>query len=647
MTGSQGTGTTTFSTRVQGYHWQAIQTLDASGQDNWSPLGTTTRVTRKVYPAFTSTEKLYWEESGVIIPLNLTQPLAQLSPGPRIGGGQYYEPNGELNVIGGQGVGERPDIGIANEYAAQAFISGTETNWDYARLFTLGTSIHGVMMMINEATGRIPPLNNGPPNGPGGNGVGGSYASLGSPSWTGVTLFGGGNHQLGIGLNGLTDVPHNQPNSSFDICCGTHGYQTYVSHVPNFNGFTYTIFGDRHWLDLMRWRGNADLAQNRVGPNPEPGLPSARDGFATYTDGNTYHYYGLMLWCCQTRGSSWMMRDVTYPAAFGGDNDIERGYFEDLLTETGNFYPLFEVWKNGPGNTNYSTSINLPNDNGSSIGVEVFIEDYQWEAAWLQLAWLHQPMASTWMTRFQRYYEGIIGGQLPGAPVSYYGVAYTLSPALHIANYAATDIYGGNQGPGMNGTDASDFGVGVTSGIVNGIATGGQMSTTSYTITPGDHLQNITGWIEVGLGQLGAAVDQLGSGWYTILGPVDNSGYYHTFYLQCPLGHAVDATCPTPGAAFTGFTRGGVPITNEYNVLQLNLRPTYDPGPGAGYSDPNYDKYSGQVLNGLHIAGYSVPHATADFSSRDGNGGYNPSYPSFWWDPSIVIPGLPAPHNGL
>ena len=93
----------------------------------------------------------------------------------------------------------------------------------------------------------------------------------------------------------------------------------------------------------------------------------------------------------------------------------------------------------------------------------------------MQLAWLHQPMASTWMTRFQRYYEGVIGGQLPGAPVSYYGVAYTLSPALHIANYAATDIYGGNQGPGMNGTDASDFGVGVTSGIVNGIATGGQI----------------------------------------------------------------------------------------------------------------------------------------------------------------------------
>jgi hypothetical protein len=135
--------------------------------------------------------------------------------------------------------------------------------------------------------------------------------------------------------------------------------------------------------------------------------------------------------------------------------------------------------------------------------------------------------------------------------------------------------------------------------------------------------------------------------WYQILGPVDNSSFYHTFYLQCPLGHAVDATCPTPGAAFTGFTRGGVPVTNEFGYEQFKYRLSFDPGPGNGYVDPTYDQYAGQTLSALKILGYSVPNALADFAVRDGNGGYNPTLPSNWWDPTVIIPGLPTPHNGL
>ena len=113
------------------------------------------------------------------------------------------------------------------------------------------------------------------------------------------------------------------------------------------------------------------------------------------------------------------------------------------------------------------------------------------------------------------------------------------------------------------------------------------------------------------------------------------------------MGHAVDATCPTPGAAFTGFTRGGNPVVNEFNTENFQFHLQYDPGPGAGYADPNYDQYTGQVINGLHILGYSVPHAMADFAMRDGNGGYNTGLPSMWWDPTVVIPGLPAAINGL
>ena len=105
---SQGTGTTGFSFRVQHYHWEAWQTLDWSGQDNWSPFGATTRVTRKVYPALTSAEKRYWEETGIIIPLNLAQPTPTLGPSPGYGAGTNYEPMGRLNVIGFQAPGRAP-----------------------------------------------------------------------------------------------------------------------------------------------------------------------------------------------------------------------------------------------------------------------------------------------------------------------------------------------------------------------------------------------------------------------------------------------------------------------------------------------------------------------------------------------------------
>src|SRR5438874_1510674 len=234
--GSQGSGTTSFSARVQHYHWETWQTLDWSGQDNWSPFGTTTRVTRKVYPAFTAAEKLYWQETGIIIPLNLSQPSGGIGPSAAFGAGTNFEPFGRLNVIGFQGTGTRPDLGIANEFANQAFITGTEQAWDYAREFTLGSSMHGVNMMLNEATGRIPVLNNGPPVGPGGNGNGGSYAALDAPMPQ-VTLLAGGNATLGSGINGVAGTPTNQPNPSYDITGGTFNYGTYLSHIPSFDGF--------------------------------------------------------------------------------------------------------------------------------------------------------------------------------------------------------------------------------------------------------------------------------------------------------------------------------------------------------------------------------------------------------------------------
>jgi hypothetical protein len=637
MTGSQGTGTTSFSTRMQHYHWETWQTLDASGQDNWSPLGTATRVTRKVYPAFTAAEKLYWQESGLIIPVNLSQPTPTvINPPYGQGGGDNYAPFGRMAVIGGAGTGPRPDLGISNEYAVQALITGTQQAWDNARLFTFGSSVHGYSTVLNEATGRIPVLNNGPPTGLGGNGAGGSYAGLGAPQ--NQLEVGEGSRLSPLIVYGVVDPVHNQPNASYEIAGGLFQGGTGLDHMPSFGGFTYAVFGDRHFLDMMYWQGNRAFLMQRVGPGPELGQGYYRDNNATFTDGHTYHYWGLLIDCCQWRGSAWLIRDVTYPATFGGDSNIERSYYNDFLTETGNYYPLFLAFKDGAGSTGFSKSILGLDNVGGGTGVDTFITSYIAGAAYIMQTFLHTPLAAGWNSTLQRFYEGVCGGQLSGAPVSFYCIDYTYQPQIHDGD--ATPVgFGGNVGQYMNGTDASDFGSWTP---YTNILTGGQMSVNDYIVTAGDTLKSITGWAGVGV------IDQLpGNQWFTIIGPIDNSSTYHTFYVKCPLGHAVDATCPTPGAAFTGFTRSGTPITNEFTYDQPKYRLAYDPGPGNGYANLNYVQYGGQTINGLHILGYNVSHATSDFNTRAGIGYYNPAMPSYWWDPTIVIPGLPTPHNGL
>jgi hypothetical protein len=441
--------------------------------------------------------------------------------------------------------------------------------------------------------------------------------------------------------DGLADTPHNLPNATYPADRGQWLCGTYISHMPSFNGFTYAVFGDRNFLDTMRWHGNLDFLQQRPGPGPELGQGYYRDNNAVFTDGNTYHYYGLLTDCCQTRGSSWLFRDIIYPATFGSDNDIERSYFHDFLVETGNYYPMWLKFKDGPGNSNYSTSILTPNAPGESVVPDTYQMSYVSAVAWLMTTFLHEPLGSSWMTKYQRFYEGVMGRQLAGAPVSYYAVDYNLELFIHNGDDGGLTPQQGNFGPSVNGTDASDFGN--WSNHTN-IVSGGQLSVSNYVVAPGDTLKPVTNVPLIGT----ASLDQLsGSVWYQILGPVDNSSFYHTFYLQCPLGHAVDATCPTPGAAFTGFTRGGVPVTNESNYEQFKYRLSFDPGPGNGYVDPTYDQYAGQTLSALKILGYSVPNALADFAVRDGNGGYNPTLPSNWWDPTVIIPGLPTPHNGL
>jgi hypothetical protein len=538
-------------------------------------------------------------------------------------------------VVGGDQGGERPDLGYITEWQSQAFVNGTQTNWYWSRLYTMASNFHGPSTVLDESTGRIPVLNNGPPTGPGGNGVGGTYGAgtnasvaLGTPqpqiTWTPYT--------------GLVNPLQNVPNSLVDWRVGIFAGTSYA-HIPNFVSLSYLFFGERLYLDMSYLNATRDLLQ--FGPGPGPGArDSLRDNILTGPKG-TNHYWGTTIACCQARGSAFMLRDRTFPAALGGDGNIERQYFNDQITENLNYYQVWvNPYKDG-ATTNIENSIEGPDYPGSwgipdtFVGNYIFLTTYGMQSLLHALGSPGSTNWSLWVSPVTRFYEGVCGMTAVGHPNSaFYCIDFTIQQANY--NGDAT-MSGANVGPAVNGTDVSSFG-----NLQNGtnFLAGGQMQYASgfgyYTLAPGDTVRSVNNSYT----NDGSFVDQLpGTQWFHVIGPVNNTN--GTYYIQCPVGHAVTSTCPTPGAAFTGFTQNGVSLTGTQQ-WQILYRPSFDPGPGSGYVDNNYTKYGGQVMNGLTVMGENVADGLAIFNSaaRNGPAYYNSSFPGIWWDPTIVVPGL-------
>lgn len=343
-------------------------------------------MTYDILPAFTLAEKTYWEQTGTIVPINLSQTGMSLGTAWSNGADPNYHPLGRLNVIGGTQPGPRPDIGIINEYAAQAMIRGTRADWQSARLFTLGTSHYPWSAMLNETTGRIPALNNGPPNGPGGTGVGTAYKELGAPFPQTI---------LSSVAQPLQGVPIATANYTSGFWSG--GNSTYISHEPSFDGVSYLVFGRRDFLDLTYLHSNrAAYFGNGIGPG---------DGLRDDIQGGN-HYWGLFLNCCQTRGSDWAFRDKINAAMLGVDNNDERIYANDVITENGNYYPHWLSYKDGLGTTNYSTSLTYPNNAGGGIIPDTYIGNYGFLAScmgWVNLRATRKDLARQNCGIYRRY----------------------------------------------------------------------------------------------------------------------------------------------------------------------------------------------------------------------------------------------------
>jgi hypothetical protein len=176
---TQGSGPQNFSFWVWHTHWQNWYTVAQDGRENWT--SGTSRNVSPLYPAFVASEKAYWEQSGAIPPIDFNQPFTpqQLNTGNWLS--FNYNPLSRVNVTGGNGGGIRPEIGLISEWAFEAFMPETPASWDKMRVFDLAGAAYPYTTLLNEATGRIPALNNGPPTGPRGNGTGASYAPFDAP----------------------------------------------------------------------------------------------------------------------------------------------------------------------------------------------------------------------------------------------------------------------------------------------------------------------------------------------------------------------------------------------------------------------------------------------------------------------------------
>ena len=605
---SQGIGSTNFSFRVWHGHNLGWLTLDPSGAENWT--SGTNRVTHDILPALATAEKTYWEETGLVSPIYLGQTGINVAPAFTSANlDANYHPLGRNNVFGTGATGERPDLGVMTEFAAQAFVRGTPADWSLARLYSLSTMHYAAATMLNEETGRIPALNNGPPSGPGGNGVGGVYSQLGTPF----------TKSLGDTASPLENVPVNGVEYRYGFWGTASG--TDVAHEPAFNSITYALLGGRHYLDMIYLHSNRNAYLTFWGN----GDTNSRD----FTiNGN--HYWGLFINTNQTRGSAWSFRDRVDAAIYGADSNQESQYNNDIVTENSNYYPQFLSYKDGPGNSNYSNSITPPDNIGGAYSADTFVSNYLMLAAYHGWTTLRTPLAKTWLTQLQRFINATCGEGAVGHLSAFYCIDYVFSPAVHNGQWLGPNAPA--IGQYMNGTDASDFGAG---SVWPNLLAGGvfqQANGNFYALTAGDTMKNLN----ITAYGPSAAFDQLPPDqWMTITGPIDNNA--GTFHVLCPASHPVDASCPSPGTgAFTNFTRSGVIIEPE-NAENFIFRPTYSPS--TSYHNTTYVRYGGELMTGLQIVGYDVSNALAIWNTRAGVSWYNSSgYPSQYWDLSVVVP---------
>lgn len=363
--------------------------LDTTAKENWTS-GTTGRYTSPLDPAFTLAEQLYWEQSGSSA--TNAEGVAVSGPTGLLNGSVpvtlYYNPLSRCNIIGGSGVGARPDIGLVTEWFSQAFLGETAAEWSAARLFATCYGSYPYSWMLDDTVHRLIPLNNGPLD-VSGVGGGGNYPGLAATQPNTYKLAVATSFGVGPSLQFTPDATYNGYGGG--LWGPGSGYLN--DHMPSFVYGAYQIFGSRHLLDDLYQQGNRAMQSTPTGPGE-----NYRD-FVMPTNG--LHYRNDQPPSFESRAGYWKHRDTVIAAAFGGDANPEKAYFTDLLHENFNYWTQFKIWKDG-GGSSFTNSFNIYEHGAAPT---IFMQAMGAAAAYTGWTLLRDPLSQDGISRARRQIE--------------------------------------------------------------------------------------------------------------------------------------------------------------------------------------------------------------------------------------------------
>jgi hypothetical protein len=603
---SQGSGTHSFSARVWHSKWMGWYATDQSAKENWSTG--TTRTISPIDPAWTTAERNYFEQSGVIPPLESNAPVDTniINRGNRLS--YNYNPMSRSSVIGGPGVGDRPDIGLVNEWAAQAIILQTGQSWDRMRLFAVAAAGHPASSVLNEATGYLPPVNNGPP---GGNhaGSGASYPGLGAPQPN--AFFAACDYIGGMAVP-LNNVPANLSDHGVGYCGGFWGDTgTLNDHMPSFANAAYATLGSRHLLDALYQLGNRSVLTMQ-----------AADGEAqrSYTVPGATRFYGLHINCCQNRGAAWANRDKGWAAYLGADSNPERDYFHDMMVENLYYFDAYGVWKDGTDpNHGYSQGIYIP---GGGIEDDTFIDNFWAMSAYSQWAMARDPFSKRMLDRIYKLYLALCdgnaaeGGSIPNALSAYYCATFSYGPSQKIAMSPGEILGQGNIGFHWNSIDARDIGVMTVYPTFTSSSATVSQTARFWLMQDGDEVHVVDN----------PPLDQLNtSSWFRVRNVnMNNPAGVPTFEIENP---------NSPGVSISSWTYHGAPFSGAF---RLKYR-VYAPVPLSANMSA-YSKDAATLLRGLRSIGYNFNHALAIQEQRGIDGYESGNNSRYNWSKTLNVP---------
>ena len=670
-----GSGTQHLDYRICHRKFATWFTADPDGKSLWtgSPSSEPFEMTLDQDSSFQG-QRLYWEQTGTVPPLNLSNANFWATQFPFDGVaidwpyaiGTYY-PLGITLAAGGSGGGQHSYIGIVAEWTARWWLSQNPAEIRNTRIFALDGEAFPFTSILNEVTGRLPTVNNGPPVGSDGGGgapyagMGALYPHLSAPgvagSFSGVT-------------EPLSGVPSGGDNPSV-WWFGAWPTGIYNDHQSAFTSLTPQVFGDRHWFDAMRMQANRTATTTFDGlngccaetrPNRTFTFPS---GSGTPPAGKTF--YGVLYWgnthAQGPRGGAWMARALASAAALGADGDIERQYFLDNVKENDNWWNAMKQHKDCavPGTPQPGAWSNSPLAALNEIENQTFMGTYQIFSKYFLWTMLHDPLAwdqfnNSHLTALQSAF-GTAGWPSSTPPI--YGGSFIYNQW----GDNQRSVYGKCRGLYVG--DVTDYGIAEPNEVID-TSTGkifvylASPFDSGLTFTAGDKVKNFA--IEPGVytdsredRATGDPVqDPVGSGaaevpynsWSCI---VNFDNVNHVFQVSHP-----SPDCNHPGPAitsFTGFTGTSLCSPPPYygtlppgmdpahswrcsEVLAFRLQsPNFVPNPN--YVFWGYNGASALVSAGVSAAlPYYNQALTSGITLKDING----SNSAYDWDPAVVVP---------